>query len=387
MHIVLERFYELVKKSKEVHLTLVVLSSGIAKNKAIDAQNFSSQNITVLDYTLFRNGNNQNHSDLYKQLESWHPAYAIIRKQKLIENLEDHYAWIGTAIEAVKPDVCFTVSLSETGRAISDAARYFSVPCVNVEYGINTDDPLYFNSNTNFTIRACIGEANQLIWKKRNDPSEQHYNIGFCKLDKLIDFKPNPADFFQRNKLDATRPSLFFASSWTSSNKSYDLEKQTLVDELSKLCHKRNWNLLIKKHPAETDSLVKDIIDRSNFANQLVFNHADITLHELVCYCTVATTQSSSMFAETLYFEKPFCFLNKSKEGGITELYTSINEDGLFETYRNMEDFERFVEQLMQPEELIKFKTKAQKLKEKYLYKVDGLSSERLLKLLIEAKN
>jgi hypothetical protein len=360
-HRVLAHFYELVQASSTVHLTIVVMSSGISNAKSVDVKKLESKNISVLDYSIFRRAKFWSHKKLYKILESWHPAYAEIKNQGLIENLENHYAWMSAVFERVPADVCLSIGIaSETGRAISDTARYYGVKSINVEYGINTDDPLYCSYNTKYDIRACVAQSNIDIWKRRNDPSEKHIPIGFCKLDELKGFEPNAAAFYSKYKLNPQVPTVFFASSWTAGNKSYDIEKQTLITELSDLCKRKNWNLIIKKHPAETDTIVEGVLTKNNFSNQRVFQHNELGLHEAISYCTVATTQSSSMFAETLYFGKPFCFLSKMESGGITDLYTSINADGLFETYR----------------------IRTAPLIEKYIYKTDGLASQRLLDLL-----
>jgi hypothetical protein len=383
--IVLENFYKLVETNSKIHLTIVVQSSGIANEKSVDLKKREGPNISVYDYSLFRCANFIKHTKLYSLLESWHPSFAEIKNQGIIENLENHYAWMGNVFEQVKANVCLTIGIaSETGRAISDAARYYNVPCVNLEYGINTDDPLYCSYNTKFTARACVGQSNIDIWKKRKDPSEKHIPIGFCKLDGLKYFVPDAKSFYLKHNLNPNNATLFFASSWTAGNKSYDIEKQVWVNDLALLCNEKNWNLLIKKHPAETDDFVETILKKYNFKNQLVFNHTEIGLHEAISYCTVATTQSSSMFAETLYFDKPFCFITKAKQGGITELYTSIKEDGLFETYQTTEELASFVEKNLNPAEIEKFKIKAAKLKEKYLFRTDGLASQRLLDLLLE---
>lgn len=382
LHIVMERFYELVNESKNVHLTIVALSSGIAKNKAIDVQYLSGKNITVLDYTLFRKGNSQNHHDLYNLLESWHPAYKLIRKQKLIENLEDHYAWVGTAIEKLKPDVCFTLGVLEISRVISDVARYYKVPSVNVDYGLFTDDPLFMQSNIKFDIRACISEMNAGIWKNRKDPSTAHHLIGFCKLDSYRHVTIDREVLFHKLNFNSASKTIFFASSWAAANKSYNLEKQRIVSELAQLCHKNNWNLLIKKHPAETDSLINELIHTLNFKQQVVLEHSELKLEEAISLSNFVTTQSSSMVADTLYFEKPFCFLSSTANGNITDFYTTFKSDKLIETFSNSRDFEVFVQQLSSPNEFKNWLQNVNQVKEKYLYQTDGKASERLLHLL-----
>lgn len=382
LHLVLEKFYTLVNSQELLHLTILALTSGISQQKAIDAFKYSGKSISVIDYVQFRKGNFIKHTDLYQALESFHSAYSIIGQQQLIENLETHYSWLGNAFEQLKPDVCFTLGVLEISRAISDVARYYKVPSINVDYGLFTDDSLFMASNIKFDIRACISKMNADIWKRHKDPSTQHQVIGFCKLDSYTTYTQTQADLLAKYGFNATATSIFFASSWASANKSYNLEKQKIVRELSLLCSTNNWNLIIKKHPAEVDDLVKQVIEELKFKNQKVFEHAELPLNDAIFMSDVCTTQSSSMVADTLYFEKPFCFLSGSDEKAVTDLYSEFKKDGSIETFASMQDFETFVANITTEVYRKTWQDKIHALKEKYLFKTDGKASERLLHLL-----
>jgi hypothetical protein len=382
LHVVLEKFYTLVNSQESIHLTILALTSGISQQKAIDAFKYSGKSISVIDYTQFRKGNFINHTDLYHALESLNEAYSIVRKQQLIENLETHYSWLGNAFEQLKPDVCFTLGVLEISRAISDVARFYKVPSINVDYGLFTDDSLFMASNIKFDIRACISKMNADIWKRHKDPSTQHQVIGFCKLDSYTTYTQTKVDLLSKYGFNATATSIFFASSWASSNKSYNLEKQKIVKELALLCSKNNWNLIIKKHPAEVDDLVKQVIEELKFNNQKVFEHAELPLNDAIFMSDVCTTQSSSMVADTLYFEKPFCFLAGSDVKAVTDLYSEFKKDGSIETFASMQDFETFVTNITNEVYRKTWQDKILALKEKYLFKTDGKASERLLHLL-----
>ena len=382
LHVVLEKFYTLINSQESLHLTILALTSGISLQKAIDAFKYSGKSISVIDYVQFRKGNFINHTDLYQALESLNVAYSIIRKQQLIENLETHYSWLGNAFEQLKPDVCFTLGVLEITRAISDVARYYKVPSINVDYGLFTDDSLFMASNIKFDIRACISKMNADIWKRHKDPSSQHQVIGFCKLDSYTTYTQTQADLLAKYGFNATATSIFFASSWASANKSYNLEKQKIVKELALLCSKNISNLIIKKHPAQLEDLVKQVIEELKFKNQKVFEHVEMPLNDAIFMSDVCTTQSSSMVADTLYFEKPFCFLSGSDEKAVTDLYSEFKKDGSIETFASMKDFETFVANITTEVYRKTWQNKILALKEKYLFKTDGKASERLRHLL-----
>ncbi|HRH03788.1 MAG TPA: CDP-glycerol glycerophosphotransferase family protein [Bacteroidia bacterium] len=384
LHIVLQRFYELVKLSNKVHLHLVTITSGIPEKKAIDPKNLQGKNISVYDYKIFRNGNFQNHRDLYQLLEVVNSSYSLVKEKQFIENLEIQYSWIGNMVAQIKPDITLTLSLSESGRALSDVSRFFDIPSVNVDYGLFTDDPLFMQSNIEFTYRACISQANVDIWHHRKDPTLNYRIIGFCKLDAYKNFEINREAFFKRFGLNNTANTIFFASSWTAQNKSYELEKQKIVQELAELCNRNNWNLIVKKHPAEYDNICKLVLKEHNFPNQILFDHEEINLHELLSVSTVVTTQSSSLVIDAMYFDKPFCFFSYSLNQSVTDFYTSIKKDELIQTVNTIDEFELFAKQFSSDKNKNDWFEKLALSKAKYLYKTDGNASQRLLDLLIE---
>lgn len=381
-HSVLTTFFEKLKNHPDLHLIIIHLTSGIEKKYSADPFHLQTlNNITVLDYRLFRKQNFISHVDFYNKLIDIHPAYTIFKTYDALSTIENHYSWIGNVFENVKPDVCLNVALLDASRAMSDVARYYKVPSVNVEYGLFTDDSLYMESNCEFTARACIGEESVKIWKRRNDPTHNHPVIGFCKLDNTIIQEPDKESFFRKNGFNHTAQTIFFGSTWSSENKTYNEEKMQIVKELSVLCHIKKWNLLIKKHPSEHDSIVNEIIQKNNYPFQKVFEHKELFLNDAIRVADVVTCQSSSIVLEAMLNNKVFCFLTKNIDLNITS-YNPLTKEPFVKTFDNIHNFENFIIEMQDKINRDKFIEALASVKERYLYKTDGQASQRLINLI-----
>lgn len=382
-----EMLRELLKNEvnqNEVEVDVVHLSWGgdINHSESLNASlktEFKSYNIIK-----FRSYNFISHSDFYNSIIRLEPTFRIFKKYNTLSHAEVLYSWIGQMINLAKPDVCLHVGVSDVGRIITDVSRYHKVPTVNLEYGLTFDDPL-MSTNIRFTVRACLGTNSVDLWKKRNDPSDYIIPIGFTKLDtatnKIESY--DKAFTFKKYNLDIGKKTIFFASTYAmDANKQYDFEKQNLVSYLSELCNKYSWNLLIKKHPLEFDQFLKEILEKNNFPNQIVLEHNEIEILEAVYYSDLITNQMSSIVIEALYLNKPVCYLTNSKHKSLSDYMTPVIK-GEIPKFTNMIDFEKYVTSLFLHEAFnTEAKNKLNSIKEKYIYKSDGLASKRLMQII-----
>lgn len=382
-----EMLKELLKKiddKKDIDINVVHLSWGGDKDHA------KSLNATLktkfLTYYIwkFRSFNFIDHTDFYKSMAHLEETFSVFKKYNVLSNPDVLYSWIGQMFSLAKPDVCLHVGVSDVGRIITDVARYFKVPSINLEYGLACEDPS-MSTRIKFTVRACLGLNSANLWKKYNDPSEYIIPIGFTKLDKAQDKIKmyDKAKVFKKHNLDLNKKTVFFASTYAmETNKQYDFEKQNLVIHLSQLCNKYSWNLLIKKHPLEFDNFLREILKKNNYPNQVVLEHSEIEILEAAYYSDLITNQMSSIVIEALFLNKPVCYLTNSKNKSLAEYMTPVIL-GEIPRFTNMNDFEKYVVSLFSDETFNQeVKNKLNSIREKYIYKSDGLASERLMKII-----
>ncbi len=169
---------------------------------------------------------------------------------------------------------------------------------------------------------------------------------------------------------------MFFASTWAGTNSLYNVEKALVVQELSEVCKRNNWALIIKKHPAEYDTLLENLPE-VNENHVFLYQHKDAQLFQLLSLCEVICTQNSSITVEALLHNKPTIFYNKSLQPGLAELVPMSKESFVYFVH-DKTSFETIVlNQLPSLEQSVFEKSKA-----KYLFKTDQNASLRLLEEL-----
>jgi hypothetical protein len=374
-----KKFFKLVENSTDVHLTIVQIKSGTSKEQSHSIDHLKSENISCFQIEEFRTFVKHNNSDFYSKIKNINPKYSVFEKNGLNENLEIYYSYFNTIFKKLKPNVGIYDNTGEIGRAFSDVSRFHKTPSVNVEYGLFSDDAIHMESNIQYSVRACLGQSGIDVWKKRNDPSLQHTAIGFLKLDGLDLSQFNKQAFFEKNNLLVTRKTLFFASTWGGTNELYNEEKKALVLQIAETAKEKNWNFIIKKHPAETDHFLEECLASFPFEHIKVFQHPEINLYEALTYSDYITTQFSSISVEALYCKKPTIFFNLSTENSFVDQLTMKDEFFIF-SVKNKQEFEEklnFIE-----ENSLQISSEIEKATKKYLFKTDGKSSERLLDLL-----
>ncbi|MFN5981841.1 MAG: CDP-glycerol glycerophosphotransferase family protein [Fluviicola sp.] len=374
-----KKFFKIVENSTDVHLNIVQIKSGISKEQSHSIDHLKSENISCYQIEEFRSFVKHTNSDFYSKIKNINPKYAVFEKNGLNENLEIYYSYFNTIFKKLKPDVCVNDNTGEIGRALADVSRFYQKPSVNVEYGLFSDDAIHMESNIQYSVRACLGQSGIDVWKKRNDPSLQHTAIGFLKLEDLDLSLFNKQAFFEKNNLLVTSKTLFFASTWGGTNELYNEEKKAIVLQIAETAKEKNWNFIIKKHPAETDRFLEECLASFPYEHIKVFQHPEINLYEALTYSDYITTQFSSISVEALYCKKPTIFFNLSTENSFVDQLTMKDEFFIF-SVKNKQEFEEklnFIE-----ENSLQISSEIEKATEKYLFKTDSNSSERLLDLL-----
>jgi len=379
----LKTFFRLVKQDPSVFLSVIKLSVGIDKIHTYPNDLVEGQNIRVYDYTLFRKPV-KNEIRIPTGLTTKNSVLKAIHAGRLFLEQNLHYTWINQVFDKLKPDVCLYDNLGEVGRVMSDVARYKKVPSVVVDYGLFTDDPYYMSGNTKYDHRACLSQCTADIWKRRNDPTEDHPLVGFCKLDDIGNLDLDREKFLKKYGLNMKQKTVLFASTWSGGNKVYDHEKKVITEKLSRICAEKKWNLVIKKHPAEFDSVTNKVIKTAGNPNQVVLESGDVNLYETIFSSDLVCSQASSVFVEAMYFDKPFSFLSLSEENPLASYFTVCKEP-FAPIHRSMDQWRSYAQAIFETELGAEVSRQIRQSKKYYLYETDGGSSRRLLDLLLTA--
>ncbi|MBI2269181.1 MAG: hypothetical protein HYU69_02370 [Bacteroidetes bacterium] len=379
---VLKNFIHLLSITKEFEISLVITSSGINPDYKNYSPPYTFDDMHFYMFSAFCKGTFTNRHKIYKSAS----IIGLNRKNLIITDpLYDFnliYEWMGNVFKALKPDICLNIGTHFYGRALSDVARYFKTPSISIDYGLFSFDPS-MDSKIKFDYRACLGQASIEVWKHCNDPSLHHVPIGFCKFDEINFSQFNKENFMTKHNLIHDKTIFFASTSNTSKNDTYSEEKKTIITFLSNMCHKKRWNLIIKKHPLETDSIIEDALQKNNFPCQKSFSHHQISIYEAIYYSDVVANQMSSIVLECIYFRKPFCYITTSTNYNQTA-FSILKKEKIIETFSDFRKFEQFCESIMYGNDTATFTKKLELLSERYLYKTDGKASQRLLELVIK---
>ncbi len=382
VHMVMKRFIKMVQERADLFLSIIELTTGSEAANRASANSYASKNIAVYPFQEFRTRIPDLHADLYSKLKEYHPGATVFEKYDPLYDAELRYAWTNKCIRKLQPDIALYLGVLEQGRAISDVCRYHKVPTVNIDYAIFTDDPLYMESNIQFDHRACVSQNSIDTWKRRGDPTKDHVVTGFCKLDEARSYYPGKLSFFTQHKLDPQAKTVCFASTWSGHTQFNQTEKEVLIEKLSDMCAENKWNLVIKKHPAESDTIAEDRMAAGGHAHQAVLPNASVNLYELLSYCDVVCTQSSGIVNEAFYLGKPFCFISLNPQSAVIT-YTPLAAEKGIKTFHAIEDLSVWLKEIFIPGKTEKYMETLAGLKEKYLFKTDGRATQRLFDLVL----
>lgn len=369
----IKNFIQIIKKQTNVLLNIVQIESGIPQSLAISAKSFQSSNISVYKLQDFRSPVYHNQTSFNKILKKSYPKFERFANSPEQRSQSVYQTFLYESMKRLQPNKVVYFNTGEIGRQVSDVARFLGITSANVEYSLFSDDFIHMASNIQFDYKFCLGKESIKIWKNKKDPTKHHIPIGFLKLDNLD--QPEPSSLINE-LLTNYNKIVFFASTWAGTNSLYNDEKVIIVNELAKICKSENWALLIKKHPAERDESLNTCWGNKQ-DHVFLFEHHEISLHEILHFCDVVVTQNSGVTLEALVHQKPIVFYNKSEHKGFAELIPLSKESFVFFA-NNSEAFVRILlDEIPQLDKAV-----FQNATENYLYKLDKQASQRLLENL-----
>jgi hypothetical protein len=377
---ILKTFMEIAQKNHNIAITMVVIDSGNAKEKKVNTLMYEGGNVKVTYLYEDKAPLFTDYNDFYACCAEVNPLYSIYRKARLCELETIQYGFINNVIQKLSPDVCLYLNIQEFGRMLSNVCHTYRIPAICVEYAF-AFDTYTMEKRIKFDVRACMSEVTAMNWVKHKDPSPVRDIIGFCKIDDWKE-KLTLRQQSQKGKpFDNNRKTILFLSTWAPNpNSTLLTEKTKIVEALSDICHRNNWNLLVKKHPSEFDKLVDDVFTKNNYPGQRVVEHVAMTLFDCAYFSDFICTQNSSAFIEALYLNKPFSYITVNGENLWANL-SYFSKEKVVGNFGSMEEYEQYL--LVNTEEVAYKKLLIEfiKLQSKFLYKIDGKASERLMQL------
>lgn len=277
-----------------------------------------------------------------------------------------NYTQVYNMLQHVDPAICVTVGYQNTGRYLSDAARVNNIPCVSVDYSAIAD--IYtFQKFVEYDYKYCISESQKETWNQLKDPTRNHVITGFLKYDssKIVE-----KELAKKLGLDRSRLTIFFASSHGFSLES----KKAVLKKLTEMCERLNYNLVLKTHPLETDSLANKYV---HGPNMIVVSHEELTSMECTVISDIVISQGSSIVLDALYYLKPYITLSNDNDWVVTDDMPISKEPFVFKA-KGISEVEAILSGL--DEESLKALQKQMKdVREHYLYQTDGNASARVL--------
>jgi|GEM_PF-3233297 len=376
----IRRFVELIKKQDRLKLTIVLIDSNNPADKRVDPSQYIGPNVEVTYLHHHKKALLTNYSSFYSVCSKLDPLYSVYKKARICEQEDILYGFTDELMSTIRPDVCLYLNIQEYGRVMANVCAAYNIPTICVEYAFAFDTYI-MEKRIRFDVRACMSEVTAQNWRKRKDPTPRHEIIGFCKIDDWQEKLAIRKSATEQKPFDNSKRTILFVSTWAPNPNSPLLtEKAKIAEELSEACHRNGWNLLIKKHPSEFDTLVNDVFNRNKYADQKIVEHAEMPLFDCVYYSDFVCTQNSSAFVETLYLNKPFAYITVHGVNLWANL-SYFSREKIVGNFSSIGEYEQYLLANSGDEAYEKLVAEFMKLQTKFLYKTDGNASERLLEL------
>ena len=289
------------------------------------------------------------------------------------------------AIDKIKPSVIVaSCEYCTMGRVATIVGNKKGVTTVALQHGVITDTHwgyIFYNSEKATYTSAIdlrpIPRYTLLYGSKYKDilinnssyPSESLVVTGQPRYDCFYNtIKSTDKELFIKEN-NLKRPLIVWTTQAHGLSK---IENKRNIECFSNLLkHNSKINLFIKPHPGETD-----LFTYRPLVNQNVTISKDVNLYELLYTCDLMITRHSTTAMEAVALNKPVIILNLSGEPDPVEY---VKEGVALGVYKE-EDLKTAIEELLRDDsELAKNR---KRYIEKYLYKIDGKATERVVTLI-----
>lgn len=323
----------------------------------------------------------------YKGISLWkfmkpRLAFALlIRLPDMIKNVKI----MEEIIEKEKPKVLFLTYESDAlGRCLITAAKNKKVRTIAMQHGMITEfHPAYYHSKEDMETYPLADKTlvyglndKEILTVNCNYPKNRVVVTGQPRYDALVKSPFNKEKICRELGLDSNKKILVWATQpfggWI--DKKF---RKGMVDAMKKF---PELQLVIKLHPKEVSKSVYRELTK-NLSNNIVIIKEEKSANELLYICDVMLTGWSTTALEAMIFDKDVITLNLTGREDPVPYAKSGAALGVYSEEKIADSIKKALHDKKTKENLEKNR---KKFIEKYLYKVDGNSTKRVVKSVEE---
>ncbi|NKQ39678.1 MAG: glycosyltransferase [Methanosarcinales archaeon] len=274
-------------------------------------------------------------------------------------------------------------------RAIIIASKIKKVPTLAIQHGIITPTHLgyIFNKKDKEDIKKIIPDFTcvygqyhyDLLTKNSIYDPNQVVITGQPRYDVLhhVNRIYSKKEFFKKYRINPAHRIIL----WTTQSHalSYEENINYLKEVVVAIENMDNATLIIKQHPGEGQKYTKMIKDYlSRFGIDAIMMQKDSDTYELLFICDLMIIKDSTTAMEAIALNKPVIVLNFSGDLDVVDYV----EQGVALGVYNEGILKSTIEKLLENDSDLKNNRKI--YIEKYLYKIDGKATERVVNLIEE---
>ena len=302
------------------------------------------------------------------------------------------------AIEVEKPDlVLITCGYCQLGRAAVIAGKLKGVPTLEIQHGnIHPFHPGYMHAKDEISPDGNVKSPycpipdkmavygsyyKELLTKMSVYPEDSVVVTGQSRYDFLYhaDSIYSKNAFFKKYKINPEHKVILWTTQCHGISGEENVKNFKAV--FRTIQNLKDVTLVIKQHPNEGKrytKIIKDYLNKYNLEMNTVITPKSSDTYGQLFVCDLMITRHSTTAMEAIALNKPVIILNLSGEPDHVEY---VKEGVALGVYRE-EDLKQAIEKLLKDDsELAK---KREKYIEKYLYKIDGKATERVVGLITQ---
>jgi len=291
---------------------------------------------------------------------------------------------IESIIHKEKPKLfLFNTDEASIGKIASIVCKEYNIPTMSLDHGLQIDSPRI--SDLLFDRMAVSGLLNKELFVKNGASEDQIHITGMPIHDKIFNVNNSSKNYGFIDELNPSNKTILLLTHPFSRVNSRKMRKETLENVIKTITDLSNINLIIKKHPNETDKFIERELNLFNLKNYIILNDVN-KLYEIISFSDIVITIFNSTSAiEAVLFDKPVLIVNLSGQNNSLEL---ANEGIAIEVTRPI-DIQPSIIKMFDKNYLSILKDKRKEFIKRYAYKLDGKSTRRVVDVvqeLVESK-
>jgi len=300
------------------------------------------------------------------------------------------------AIEVEKPNlVLITCGYCQLGRAAVIAGKLKGVPTLEIQHGvIHSSHPGYMHAKDEIYTEGSVKSSycpipdkkavygnyyKDVLTEVSTYPENSVVVTGQPRYDFLYHANKiySKEKFFRKYKIDPNHKIVLWTTQCHGISNEENIKNFKAV--FRTMQNFKDVTLVIKQHPNEEKrytKMIKDYLNKYNLEMNIVITPKSSDTYEQLFVCDLMITKHSTTAMEAVALNKPVIILNLSGE---TDAVDYVEQGVALGVYKE-EDLKAVIEKLLKDDS--KLAKNRAKYIEKYLYKIDGRATERVVKLI-----